>query len=73
MTGMNDPRVNPWHAAKMAARLQAATTSGRPVLLRVDGEAGHFGGAMSSNLESFADEIAFLLWQLGQPGFQPVR
>ncbi|HEX8673544.1 MAG TPA: prolyl oligopeptidase family serine peptidase [Longimicrobium sp.] len=71
MTGMNDPRVNPWHAAKMAARLQAATTSGRPVLLRVDAEAGHFGGAMSSNLESFADEIAFLLWQLGQPGFQP--
>ena len=40
-TGINDPRVDAWQAAKMAARLQAATTSGKPVLLRVDFDAGH--------------------------------
>lgn len=40
-TGMTDPRVAPWHAAKMAARLQAATTSKKPILLRVDFDAGH--------------------------------
>src|SRR6476661_674085 len=40
-TGFNDPRVDAWEAAKMAARLQAVTSSGRPVLLRVDYDAGH--------------------------------
>ena len=34
-TGMTDPRVPPWQVAKMAARLQKATSSGNPVLLRV--------------------------------------
>ena len=43
-TGMNDPRVDPWEMAKMTARLQAATASGKPVLLRVDYAGGH--GAM---------------------------
>src|SRR6185312_2714714 len=41
MTGANDPRVAPWIIAKMAARLQAASASGKPVLLRVDYDAGH--------------------------------
>ena len=40
-TGINDPRVAPWQAAKMAARLQAASSSGKPVLLRIDYDAGH--------------------------------
>ena len=40
-TGINDPRVDAWEAAKMAARLQAATSSGKPVLLRIDYDAGH--------------------------------
>ena len=35
-TGMNDPRVDSWMPAKMTARLQAATSSGKPVLLRVN-------------------------------------
>ena len=38
-TGANDPRVDPWIIAKMAARLQAATTSGKPILLDVDYDA----------------------------------
>lgn len=39
--GANDPRVEPWMSAKYAARLQAAPASGRPVLLRLDYDAGH--------------------------------
>ncbi len=39
-TGVTDPRVAPFHVAKMTARLQAATTSGKPILLRVDYDAG---------------------------------
>ncbi|MFZ1990609.1 MAG: prolyl oligopeptidase family serine peptidase, partial [Alphaproteobacteria bacterium] len=40
-TGIQDPRVDPWQAAKMAARLQKANASGKPILLRIDFEAGH--------------------------------
>jgi len=70
-TGVNDPRVAPWQAAKMAARLQASTTSGRPVLLRVDYDAGHgMGSTKSQRDEELADEIAFLFWQFGVPQFQ---
>src|ERR1035438_10452837 len=39
-TGVTDPRVAPFHVAKMAARLQAATDSGKPIPLRVDCGAG---------------------------------
>ena len=71
-TGFNDPRVDAWEAAKMAARLQAATSSGRPVLLRVDYDAGHgFGTTKKSAYELAADRLAFLLWQLGVNGYQP--
>jgi prolyl oligopeptidase len=64
--GMNDPRVEVWQPAKMAARLQAATSSGRPVLLRIDTQAGHGFGSTASQRDSLlADELAFLLDQLG--------
>src|SRR4051812_21896420 len=70
-TGVNDPRVAPWQAAKMTARLQAATTSGKPVLLRVDYDAGHGLGSTKSQRDSeLADELAFLSWQLGSPAYQ---
>jgi prolyl oligopeptidase len=70
-TGVNDPRVAPWQAAKMTARLQAATSSGKPVLLRVDYDAGHGLGSTKSQRDSeLADELAFLLWQLGDPAYQ---
>jgi len=63
--GMNDPRVDVWQPAKMAARLQAATTSGRPVLLRIDEQAGHgVGSTRSQRDDQLADELAFLLDQL---------
>lgn len=71
-TGANDPRVAPWQAAKMTARLQASTTSGKPVLLRVDYDAGHGMGSTKSQRDvELADELAFLFWQLGVQGFQP--
>lgn len=69
-TGINDPRVAPWQAAKMAARLQAATSSRRPILLRIDNDAGHGFGSTSKQLaEQHTDMLAFLLWQLGVESF----
>jgi prolyl oligopeptidase len=71
-TGANDPRVSPWHMLKMAARVQAATSSGRPVLLRIDYDAGHgMGSSLSQRANQLADEWSFSLWQMGEPGFQP--
>ncbi|MEO8848883.1 MAG: prolyl oligopeptidase family serine peptidase, partial [Casimicrobiaceae bacterium] len=71
-TGFNDPRVDSWEAAKLAARLQAATTSGKPILLRIDYDAGHgFGSTKKQRYEERADNFAFLLWQMGVPGYQP--
>jgi prolyl oligopeptidase len=64
-TGVTDPRVAPFHVAKMTARLQAATSSGKPVLLRVDYDAGHgIGSTRSQQDREAADTYAFLLWQL---------
>ncbi len=71
ITGYNDPRVSSWELAKFAARLEAATTSGRPILLRVDYDAGH-GFLAASRAQSdalLADEYSFLLWQCGDPAF----
>jgi len=71
VTGANDPRVAPWIVAKFAARLQAATSSGKPVLVRVDYDAGH-GFLNSSRVQAQAlttDLYSFLLWQLGDPAF----
>ena len=71
-TGINDPRVDAWQAAKMAARLQAATASGKPVLLRVDFDAGHgYGSTKRQRNEELADTLAFLLWQFGVKGYVP--
>jgi prolyl oligopeptidase len=63
-TGATDPRVAPFHVAKMTARLQAASTSGKPVLMRVDFDAGHGVGSTRSQQDQLAaDTYAFLLWQ----------
>ena len=73
-TGANDPRVAPRHATEMAARLQAATTSGKPILLRIDYDAGHgMGSTKSQRDQELADELAFLFWQLGVPEYQPTE
>jgi prolyl oligopeptidase len=65
-TGDGDTRVPPQQACKMAAKLQAATTSSRPVLLRYDTASGHAGGKpLSKAIADMAEEYAFLFAQLG--------
>ncbi|HEY2177828.1 MAG TPA: prolyl oligopeptidase family serine peptidase [Caulobacteraceae bacterium] len=72
-TGVTDPRVAPFHVGKMTARLQAATSSGKPILLRVDFDAGHgIGSTRAQQDREAVDTYAFLLWQTGVKGFQPV-
>ena len=61
-----DTRVPPLQARKMAARLQAATGSGLPVILDYDPRAGHAGGrTLSRRVRNAAMELAFLLGQVG--------
>lgn len=65
-TGLNDTRVPPWQARRFTARLQAATASGRPVILLHDLRSGHAGGRpMSGNVQLAAQEMEFLLRQVG--------
>ncbi len=71
-TGVTDPRVAPFHVAKMAARLEAASGSGKPILLRIDFDAGHgIGSTRSQQDREAADTYAFLLWRTGVKGYQP--
>jgi prolyl oligopeptidase len=71
-TGANDPRVEPWTVTKMTARLQAASTSGKPILLSVSYDSGHgVGDTKAQDNNALADELSFLLWQFDVAGFQP--
>ncbi len=74
ITGYNDPRVASWELAKFTARLQKATTSRRPILLRVDYDAGHgfLAASRKQSEELLTDEYAFLLWQCGDPAFADI-
>jgi prolyl oligopeptidase len=64
--GEQDTRVDPLHARKMAARLQSASISGLPVLLRVEHDAGHGAGRpLAKTLAEQTDVWSFLCWQLG--------
>jgi prolyl oligopeptidase len=66
ISGDSDTRVAPLHARKMAALLQAATGSDKPVLLHYDTKAGHSGGLpVSKQIDDLTDELSFLFWQLG--------
>jgi prolyl oligopeptidase len=71
ITGFNDPRVPSWELAKFVARLQQASSSGRPVLLRVDYDAGHgfLAASRTQSEQLLADQYAFLLWQCGDRAF----
>ncbi|WP_374465024.1 prolyl oligopeptidase family serine peptidase [Chryseobacterium sp.] len=70
-TGMNDSRITPWEPAKFAAALQNSTSSGKPVLLYVNYENGHFTSDLEITFREYADIYAFALWQVGHPKFQP--
>lgn len=67
--GENDSRVHPAHARKMAALLQASTSSNpaqKPVLLWVDRDAGHGQGKpLDLRLRDVVDDRIFVMWQLG--------
>jgi prolyl oligopeptidase len=66
LTGVNDGRVDPSNSYKMAARLQAAAASGRPVLLRVTFGSGHgIGASLSEAINRTADVYTFLFHELG--------
>ena len=66
LTGANDPRVNPANSRKMTARLQAATSSKAPVLLRTSATSGHgIDSSLDEQVEEGADVWAFLFDQLG--------
>ena len=70
--GLNDHRVAPWMTGKMAARLMAATTSHRPILVRVEGDAGHgIGSTRDQGYAERADVWSFLLSAFGDPDFAP--
>jgi prolyl oligopeptidase len=65
-TAESDTRVDPMHARKMAARLQAATSSGRPVLLRLESRAGHGAGKpLAKVLDELTDTWTFVFSALG--------
>jgi prolyl oligopeptidase len=64
LTGMNDPRVEPWQSFKMVARLQASGTR-NPVLLRVSRDSGHgIGTSLSEEDQQLADVFTFLFDRL---------
>jgi len=66
LAGENDGRVNPANSRKMTARLQATTSSGLPILLRLSSGSGHgMGTALTERIAQKADVFAFLFDQLG--------
>jgi prolyl oligopeptidase len=68
-TGDSDTRVDPLHARKMTPLLQAASTSGRPVLLHYSLNGGHSAGvSVEQSIQDHADELTFLWTETGAPG-----
>jgi prolyl oligopeptidase len=70
MTADTDTRVDPMHAKKMAALMQAEAKNGaskdRPILLRIESKAGHGAGKpVAKQIEESTDVYSFLFWQLG--------
>jgi prolyl oligopeptidase len=66
MTAESDSRVDPMHARKMAARMQEATSSDKPILVRIETKAGHGAGKpRHKQLEELSDQYTFLFTELG--------
>jgi prolyl oligopeptidase len=66
-TGSSDTRVDPLHARKMTALLQADTKSGRPVLLHYSLSGGHSAGvSVEQQIRDDTDELTFLWTETGQ-------
>jgi prolyl oligopeptidase len=72
VTGDSDTRVDPLHARKMTALMQAATGSGKPILLHYDTKLGHAGGKpVSKQIDDLTVDLTFLYWQLGVGSTEP--
>jgi prolyl oligopeptidase len=66
MTADSDTRVDPMHAKKMTAELQADNGGPNPILLRIETKAGHGAGKpLNKVVEDWTDIYSFLFWQLG--------
>jgi prolyl oligopeptidase len=72
VSGINDPRAATFHGAKYAAKLAESTSSGEPVLLRIDFDAGHgVGSTRTQSDELWTDIYGFALWRGGVADFKP--
>jgi prolyl oligopeptidase len=66
VTSENDDRVPPFHSYKFVARLQNREAQTNPILLKVEGQAGHYGGlTYSSRIQKGADVYSFIMHELG--------
>jgi prolyl oligopeptidase len=67
-TGASDTRVDPLHARKMTALVQASSSSRRPVLLHYSVSGGHSAGVSAEQeIQDGADQLTFLWLETGQP------
>ena len=73
VAGWNDPRVVPWQPGKFVAAMLAASTSGKPAVLKVNYDNGHFTEEKIVTFRNFAGQVAFMLWQTGHKEFQPAK
>ena len=73
VAGWNDPRVVPWQPGKFVAAMQAASASGKPALLKVNYDNGHFTEEKIVTFRNFAGQFAFMLWQTGHRSFNRRR
>ncbi len=72
MHGVNDSRVDVWQSLKFASRIADAQKGQQAVLLRLDYQAGHGSGSGADQaMQRTADLHSFMLWQMGEAGFQP--
>ena len=71
--GWNDPRVSPWEPGKFVAAVQTGSASGKPVLMKINYDDGHFTEEKTVTFNNFAGQYAFLLWQTGNKEFQPAN
>jgi oligopeptidase B len=61
--GLSDGRVTYWEPEKWTARLRESTTSGKPILLKINMDAGHGGASGRFDfLKEIALDYAFAVW-----------
>jgi prolyl oligopeptidase len=68
--GWNDHEVAAWETGKFIAAMQHASSSGKPVLMKVNYDNGHYTQDKDVTFANFANQFAFAMWQCGHPDFQ---